>query len=207
MSICIPVSIGEAFDKLAILKIKESQATEPEKLQCIRAEIAAISPHLQPYMQKCAQWFGAMQWVNRKLWDCVEVYHAESAKPLDQIDQLRYVKVCRAIQQHNAARFRTKAKLDSICASALREQKCHAKTGVLVSWKCPLAAIQYYSIYYDRVLVQCDSAADKLNLSVQYSDLAVEFVTDDQEIPHCIDLTPPAVPHDWQFEPSQSQHQ
>ena len=50
--IALPISIGEAFDKLTILEIKYKFIEDEQKKQEVKKEIDAIQPLLQTYTKQ-----------------------------------------------------------------------------------------------------------------------------------------------------------
>lgn len=161
MSVNLEVSIGEAFDKLSILLIKKDRFLEDKtKLCAVQKEINAIEPHLVNYSQKCKIWVDALLWINKNLWNCVDIYHRDSDKPDEVLDKPHYISICREIQRHNAARFRAKKKIEHICNSSLTEQKGHARTTAMFVGHMRsgdqitnLGIVRYLSLYYDEVHV------------------------------------------------------
>ena len=108
----LPVSIGEALDKLAILKIKATQIKVIEKLHHINNEIDLISPLLLPFITDniINILYNDLVYINQRIWDLVDI--ARDKGTTDPI-----------VMKENDARFRIKNRINVYLESSIQEQK------------------------------------------------------------------------------------
>jgi hypothetical protein len=69
MNINIPISIGEAIDKYAILIIKKAEIKDIEKLKDIDNEIAVIFPLIESYLIKYKYHYDCLYFINKEIWN------------------------------------------------------------------------------------------------------------------------------------------
>ncbi len=147
----LEVSIGEALDKLSILKLKERAIKENRHVQ---NEIAAIEPDLKIYVERCRKLYIVLEYVNKRLWDlCEWSRHGALENSNDYI------------MKENDARFRIKNKINQVCRSFLREQKSYQQrwvkaTVVLVCEKTE-AFLRFLSTYHDVVWIDLNCLSDQ----------------------------------------------
>ena len=67
-SCCVPVSIGELYDKYTILQIKSEKIKDNEKLYFINEEINHLIPYIDKY-QLNANIIEELKHINTILWD------------------------------------------------------------------------------------------------------------------------------------------
>lgn len=153
MEFLLPVSLGEALDKLTILEIKLSKIKEEDRLQSVKEESDALLNKLQEYKEKFSFWYQNLYDINLKIWNL-----QDNCRSLDLNTQAYLLK---EILDENDRRFRVKRKINSI--SKLKEQKSYASKTVVI---CPhqglgdqiliLPAARYLSTIYDKVIVLCN---------------------------------------------------
>jgi hypothetical protein len=125
-SIDIPGAVGELFDKIAILKIKERRIDDPEKLANVRRELALLTAKLDEAgldRAELAPLEGELAAINEKLWD-VE----DDIRLCDKADDFgeRFVALARAVYGANDRRATIKREINRRCNSAIVEEKHYA---------------------------------------------------------------------------------
>lgn len=124
MQINLPVSIGEALDKLTILEIKLANITHESRLVHVKKEFESLKPILDPYIDLCSRHYKLLKKINAKLWLIMDEQRDAT------ITEQRYSDIARMVVEENDARFRAKLKINDVCASALKEQKGYAYTSL-----------------------------------------------------------------------------
>jgi len=114
----LPVSLGEAIDKLSILHIKRENITDERKLD-IDKEYAAIYDILKHFIVPYTGLYESMLHTNRVIWGQMDVLRDGA------ISDIEYMKLCRECIAMNDVRFRIKNKINLISKSELREQKSY----------------------------------------------------------------------------------
>ena len=124
MQINLPVSIGEALDKLTILEIKLANIAQESRLIHVKKEFETLKPILDPYIYLCSRHYRLLKKINANLWLIMDEQRDTT------ITEQRYSDIARMVVEENDARFRAKLKINDICASALKEQKGYAYTSL-----------------------------------------------------------------------------
>ncbi|MEO5377674.1 MAG: DUF6165 family protein [Magnetococcus sp. DMHC-6] len=125
MTILIPVSIGELFDKLTILSIKEARITDPEKLVHIQSEkgllnqIVATIPDSLALQNLVAQ----LHKTNMALWEVEDQLRVlEREKNFSEL----FIHLARQVYTLNDHRFFVKSQINQMCDSCIIEEKSYA---------------------------------------------------------------------------------
>lgn len=124
MQITLPVSIGEALDKLTILEIKLENITQESRLIHVRKEHETLKPILDPYINKCSRHYRLLKKINENLWNIMDKQRDVT------ITEQQYSDIARMVVEENDARFRAKLKINDVCSSLLKEQKGYAYTSL-----------------------------------------------------------------------------
>jgi GDP-mannose 4,6-dehydratase len=105
----VPVSTGEALDKLTILELKSTLIRDKEKLVFVHQELEALGAIVGGFLKSVPvrEKFDDLKTVNKLLWD--------------QVEQDRQQNTRSAVL--NDMRFRLKRDLDTLTQSAFKEQK------------------------------------------------------------------------------------
>jgi hypothetical protein len=169
MHVTLKVSIGEAFDKLSILRIKERRIADQQKLLDIRQEADMIEESLRDF--SVYNHYINLRTVNGIIWDLENELRASPRKGALQ-----------TIQIYNDARFRIKNKINTITDSTLKEHKSYAQkkalffshqgTGDLLNL---VGAIRYLTLFYDEVKVVILEHMHDLCKSIFRDDPAIVF--------------------------------
>ena len=114
----LPVSLGEAIDKLSILQIKCENITDARKLD-VEKEYSALYEILKDFVVRYAELYESMLTTNRVIWRQMDVLRDGN------ISDVEYTKLCRECIVTNDVRFRIKNKINLISNSELREQKSY----------------------------------------------------------------------------------
>jgi len=122
--VLVPVSIGELFDKITILRIKQDRIRSEGKRANVRRELEALETEARTLA--LGPWLDAevaeLRRVNEALWDVEEDLRALEAK---QDFGPRFVELARAVYTTNDARAAVKARINDRAGSAYREEKSY----------------------------------------------------------------------------------
>lgn len=114
----LPVSIGEAIDKLTILEIKLSKIQNEDKLTQIKKEYEFLYNDLTPFLQKCKYHHKQLLTINKSLWNLEDIIRTELTTD-------ECADIAKKIIYENDSRFRTKDKINKLLCSEIREQKAY----------------------------------------------------------------------------------
>jgi hypothetical protein len=183
--ITLPVSLGEALDKLTILDIKLSKIQDPVRKHDVEKEYEILLYNLQSYVSAFPYHYRILKEVNLAIWEIQDRFHGKDTAAEEG------AKLCREILLENDRRFRVKAKINALANSALREQKGYAKKRALVYTHLGLGdmywmngAVRYLSTAYDEVLVVC-KRRNEVNAAAMYADdptIKLLVIQDDNEL-------------------------
>lgn len=144
----LPVSIGEAIDKLTILDIKiENIQNETKRVEC-KKERDALYVKLESYVKKFSFWYKALKEVNAEIWHLQDVLRGSD----------HFEKIANYVLDLNDIRFRIKNKINIYSSSHLKEQKGYQDKNLILT--SPISIVQafenrdilyYLSIEYDHV--------------------------------------------------------
>lgn len=147
----LPVSIGEAVDKLAILDIKCKKIKDLEKLAHCKEEYDTLYSELKEYTTQFPFHYRLLRMVNQEIWDIQDTFR-ESPD----------FKACLNILNKNDMRFRIKNLINNLTASQLREQKGYPKRRALVvhhlglgDHVCMIGAVRYIALQHDETTLVC----------------------------------------------------
>lgn len=147
----LPVSIGEALDKLTILDIKIQKIQNPAKRAHCQTEYEALYQDLAPYVQSNAFAYARLRDINLAIW---EMQDDIRARPDPQ--------KCVEILDKNDMRFRIKDMINHATQSYIREQKGYPPRRALVIGHMGLGdhiglvgAVRYIAMQHDETVVVC----------------------------------------------------
>jgi len=121
----IEVSNGEIVDKMTILRIKQSRATNAQTRRGVMAEIAAIELDYKIVADVLAEKNSAglveqMQLVNESLWIVEDrIREKESKKEFDA----EFIELARSVYKQNDRRAEIKKAINTLTASKIVEYK------------------------------------------------------------------------------------
>ena len=164
MSITLPVSIGEAIDKLSILDIKCSFIKDSRRDEC-QKEYDALFPILKQYIEKFPFQYKLLKTINEDIWVMQDAFR-------DCSD----AQTCVDIIQKNDMRFRIKNNLNVLTSSDLKEQKGYTQKNAVFIGHLGLGdhmglvgAVRYLSLDWDILYVVCKARYFK-NVQRMYDD-------------------------------------
>ena len=114
----LPVSLGEAIDKLSILQIKCENITDARKLD-VEKEYSVLYEILKDFVVRYSELYESMLATNRVIWAQMDVLRD------GVISDIEYTRLCRECIVTNDVRFRIKNKINLISNSELRDQKSY----------------------------------------------------------------------------------
>lgn len=151
MSVSLPVSIGEALDKLSILDIKLARISDDTRKAHVHKEYTALYEILAQYVKKFQFHYKILYQLNDDMWilqdDIRKEFNVE--KCIETIDK-------------NDARFRVKNNINKMANSEFQEQKGYpTKNAVFIGHLglgdhlCLSGAVRYLSLDWDAIYVLC----------------------------------------------------
>ena len=153
--ITLPVSLAEALDKLSILDIKLQKITDNRKID-VQKEYDILYEALSKYTDCFPYHYRILKDINLTIWNILDMFHDKD------ITQERSASYGLDILLENDRRFRVKSKINTLAASALKEQKGYALKKAFVFTHLGLGdmfwmngAVRYLATAYDEVLVVC----------------------------------------------------
>ena len=168
MIVNLPVSIGEALDKLSILDIKLKKIKDERKLD-VKKEYTLLYTKLEELLKKNKFYYKLLVDINLNIWDMQDEFRYSNDDNLKN-------KLCKKIIEENDRRFRIKKKINDNSSSELKEQKGYKLKKVFIlthllmgDHLTTIGMVRYFSTLYDNVTVACYE--DKINnLKDIYSD-------------------------------------
>lgn len=123
--ILVPVSPGELLDKITILRIKSARMSDPEKLENVRRELAALErswAEAVPDVGTIAAEEQALMRVNARLWDIEDhIREHEAGRRFDAA----FIELARAVYVTNDERAATKRRINTALGSSIVEEKSY----------------------------------------------------------------------------------
>jgi len=172
--IYLPVSLGEAIDKLTILDIKLQKIKDSRKLD-VQKEYDLLYSKLERFIMKYTDLYQTMKKVNLLIWDMMDVLR-DGSLPEDE-----YLRVCKECIEFNDIRFRVKNKINYVSNSELREQKSYRVNRVVIDIADEIAdiddfilPIKYFSYIYDEIAIV--SSNNRLQTEFAY-DPTIRFAS------------------------------
>ena len=117
----LPVSVGEAVDKLSILDIKYKRLQEDSKKVECQKEYNELLPLVKKYTEQFPFQYKVLKMINTDIWGMQDSFR----KTPDY-------HVCQEIIKKNDMRFRVKDSINQLTNSELKEQKGYTKTKALL---------------------------------------------------------------------------
>ena len=165
----LPVSIGEAIDKLTILDIKYQMIKDSRRDDC-KKEYDMLLKDLSSFLKDNIYYYEILKYINLKIWKDQDIIR-------DLKDDAKIGKLSIQILKDNDARFRIKKIINDTSNSELKEQKGYNKTRAAFIGHMGMGdffnlngAIRYISILYDEVILFCPFQY-VANIKQMFSDL------------------------------------
>jgi hypothetical protein len=175
--IVLPVSLGEAMDKLAILDIKLTKISDHRR-EDVQTEYDLLYGKLEPFRMKYADLYQTLKRINLCIWDMMEQLRD------GELPEPEYFRVCKQCVEYNDIRFRVKHKINTVSNSTLKEQKGYKIQRILIEINDQLSnitdfipSLKYVSFLYDEIVVR--SSNEALISEFAY-DTTVQFTTEIQ---------------------------
>jgi hypothetical protein len=154
MSIVLPVSLGEALDKLSILDIKQRRIQDNRR-DAVTHEYNLLYKQLEKFIVQYPFHYNLFIKINESIWDDQDILRA-TKPPLEE-----YARLCDNILDMNDMRFRVKNKINLLANSDIKEQKGYALKVAAIdllgkSTVRYLGTIRYYSLVYDKLIIVVD---------------------------------------------------
>lgn len=154
----LPVSIGEALDKLSILDIKLDNIKDSRRNN-VKVEYDMLYENLESYVKQCEKYYNMIKKTNTYIWNLMDLL-----RDGENINDESYVKLCKDTIISNDVRFRIKNKINILSNSLLKEQKGYKCLKVLIDLtnytgniELLIKPILYYSILYDEIHIKTDN--------------------------------------------------
>jgi hypothetical protein len=166
----LPVSIGEAIDKLTILHIKCDKITDQRKID-VQKEYDILYEKLKDFVVKFDELYCSMKKINLIIWHQMDVLRDGNTSDED------YMKLCRECIESNDIRFRIKNKINLISNSALKEQKSYKVNRLVIHLNCNeeyfhllIKPIKYFSYIYDEIIIQSKKNIELIRDTFSYDN-------------------------------------
>jgi len=166
----LPVSLGEAIDKLTILHIKCDKITDNRKID-VQKEYDILYEKLKVFIVKFDELYCSMKKINLIIWHQMDVLRDGTTSDED------YMKLCKECIESNDIRFRIKNKINLISNSTLKEQKSYKVNRLVVHLNCNeeyfdlfIESIKYFSYIYDEIIIQSSKNIDNFRNIFDYDN-------------------------------------
>lgn len=153
----LPVSIGEAIDKLTILDIKYNKIKDNRK-DLVKIEFDILYDKLKNIVIDHKLYYNIMKQINLDIWDMMDILRDSN------ISDEEYSLKCKECIEANDIRFRIKNKINFVSKSLLKEQKGYKILRVIFDLRINninidnfINPIKYYSFLYDEIIILCDN--------------------------------------------------
>lgn len=174
----LPVSLGEAIDKLTILDIKFQRINDDRKKDIIN-EYNILYEKLKEFVIKYDQLYSSMKKINLAIWDMMDSLRNKN------ISQDSYLRICKECIEYNDIRFRVKNKINYISKSYLKEQKGYKINKISISINnnidssntILLDIIKYLSFIYDEIYINSLFNIEYLKTNLNY-DITIYFLNE-----------------------------
>ena len=153
----LPVSIGEALDKLSILDIKLDNITDYRR-DNVKIEYDMLYEKLEPYVKSSQKYYDMLKKTIEYIWKLMDRLRDEM-----NMEDTEYTKLCKETVISNDVRFRIKNKINNLLNSRLKEQKGYKVLSVLFDFNAyddniifMLKPLMFYSILYDEIFIRTE---------------------------------------------------
>ena len=157
----LPVSIGEALDKLTILDIKLDKIHDSRRYN-VKIEYDILYEKLKEYIDKYKKYYNMMKKTNLYIWNLMDLL-----RDGENICDVEYTKLCKDTIIANDVRFRIKNKINTLANSYIKEQKGYKSLKILIdlsdytndNFDLLIKPLYYYSILYDELYVKSNNSS------------------------------------------------
>jgi len=151
----LPVSIGEALDKLTILDIKLDRIQDSRR-DNVKIEYDILHEKLKEHIDKNQKYYNMLKKTNLYIWELMDLLRDGV-----NISDIEYTKLCKDTIIANDVRFRIKNKINILSNSHIKEQKGYKSLKILIdltsytgTHDLLIKPLYYYSILYDELDVK-----------------------------------------------------
>jgi hypothetical protein len=185
MTTNIPISLGEAYDRLSILNIKKERFRDPKKLEYVIREIETL-PQVE---EKYTELFNHLLDVNKALWNVEDsLRELETRKKFDD----EFIFLARSVYKLNDKRFELKNEINTFSEMKISEQKQYnlaiKKQNIIIfphlglgDFLCCMSAIRIYTEQFKVHLIIKAEYEDKIKFFLSdITDLEYILVHNDR---------------------------
>lgn len=152
----LPISIGEALDKLSILDIKLDNISDNRR-ENVKIEYDLLYDKLKDMVEKHKFHYNSLKKTNLHIWNLMDILRD------GVINDDFYLVTCKDCINANDMRFRIKDKINRNSNSVIKEQKGYHVKKCLFDINYDNAHIDhlikiiyYYSLIYDEIYLRCN---------------------------------------------------
>jgi hypothetical protein len=173
MIIELPISLGEAIDKLTILDIKYNKIVDNRKND-VKTEYELLYEILKNFIIKYDTLYYTMKKVNLLIWDMMDSLRDGN------LNEEMYLQICKECIEYNDIRFRVKNKINYVSNSLLKEQKSYKINKLIIQIEKDITnnlllnIIKYFSFMYDEIIIMSTFNLTYLKESFNY-DITIMF--------------------------------
>lgn len=153
----LPVSIGEALDKLSILDIKLDNIKDHRR-DNVKLEYDMLYGKLKCYIETTNKYYNMLKKTNSYIWNLMDLLRDGI-----NINDEKYVKLCKDTIISNDVRFRIKNKINKLTKSLIKEEKGYKCLKILIdlidykdNYDFLIKPLCYYTILYDEIYIKSD---------------------------------------------------
>jgi hypothetical protein len=177
----LPVSIGEALDKLSILEIKLHYIKD-ERRNDVEKEYTLLKQELENYFTDDSVFhYRVLKEINQDIWTMQDKFR-ESENDEEKTS------LCTKIIEENDRRFQVKKKLNTLFTSSIQEQKAYAKRSAFFYGHIGLGDLigcigiyRYLSTIYDKVTVVVPERYSVVFSTMLSDDKSIHFLSIDND--------------------------
>ena len=165
----LPVSLGEALDKLTILDIKLHNVKDDRK-HFIETEYKLLFNKLESYVSKYNNLYQILKNINMIIWDLMNDLRDGN------LNEKEYYIKCKECIDYNDIRFRAKNKINFVSNSLLKEKKGYNISRIYINTENIynyVKEIKCLSFIYDEVIIYCNEI-----VNIDFNDETIIFVND-----------------------------
>jgi hypothetical protein len=178
--IYLPVSLGEAIDKLTILDIKLDKIKDHRRSD-VQKEYNLLYEKLEGFLVEYNDLYQSMKKVNLIIWNMMDILRDGA------VSNEEYLKVCKECVEYNDIRFRVKNKINYAAKSLLKEQKSYKVNRLLIeiadninNVEDFIRPIKYYSFFYDEIVIK-HSENSQLKEVFDYDSTVIFIANEDED--------------------------
>lgn len=124
--ILVPVSIGELYDKISILEIKNQRIGDASKLANVQFELGKLSALAQSLPQhgdaRLVELYAQLKSVNEAIWDAENIVRQYAD---NSVSDDTFISTARATYRNNDRRAALKREINTLFGSKIFEEKSH----------------------------------------------------------------------------------